>query len=169
MKTSIKLFALGMILAGFGINAHAQVTGLATASATIVKPIAISKSVDMNFGNVAVSTTSGTVVLATAGTRTKSGGVTLPGTAGTVTAATFDVTGEGNYTYTISLPASISLTGSVSGTMVVDNFTSNPSETGTLASGSQTLKVGATLNVGGSQPAGTYTNATDLKVTVNYN
>jgi len=36
--------------------------------------------------------------------------------------------------------------------MTVNNFTSNPATTGTLnGSGAQTLKVGATLNVGASQ------------------
>ena len=54
--------------------------------------------------------------------------------------------------------------------MTVDNFVSNPSGTGLLsASGSQTVNVGATLNVAANQVAGTYENTTDLKVTVNYN
>src|SRR5258705_7180265 len=82
----------------------AQATASATATATIVAPIAISKTVDMNFGNVAVIA-AGTVVLSpSTGNRTKTGGVTLPSTIGTVTAASFDVTGEGAYTYSITLP-----------------------------------------------------------------
>jgi len=35
--------------------------------------------------------------------------------------------------------------------------------------GSQTLTVGATLNVAAGQVAGTYTNASGVPVTVNYN
>ena len=35
--------------------------------------------------------------------------------------------------------------------------------------GTQTLNVGATLNVTAAQPAGSYTNATGVPVTVNYN
>src|SRR5271165_4561315 len=84
----------------------------ASASATIVTPISIVKNVDMNFGNVAVSATiAGTAILAPAGTRTTggAGGVTLPATAGTVSAASFTVSGQASYTYAITLPSSCSL------------------------------------------------------------
>jgi hypothetical protein len=54
--------------------------------------------------------------------------------------------------------------------MTVDNFTSSPSATGTLsAGGTETLNVGATLNVAAAQASGLYTNATGVPVTVNYN
>jgi hypothetical protein len=53
--------------------------------------------------------------------------------------------------------------------MTVNAFTSTPSGTGALTAGSQILKVGATLNVGAGQVAGTYTNATGFPVIVNYN
>jgi hypothetical protein len=53
--------------------------------------------------------------------------------------------------------------------MVVNAFTSTPTGTGALTGGSQDILVGATLNVGAAQPAGTYTNLTGLVVTVNYN
>ncbi|MBL4905759.1 MAG: hypothetical protein COC12_14420 [Rhodobacteraceae bacterium] len=153
-------------------NVMAQVTASATGTATIVTPIAITKTVDMNFGNVAVSSTLGTAVLAPAGTRTATGGVTLPATTGTVAAASFSVTGEGAYTYAITLPSTdytITETVGLIQTMTVNTFTSTPLGTGTLTAGAQTLLVGATLNVGASQLAGVYTNATGFDVTVNYN
>jgi hypothetical protein len=54
--------------------------------------------------------------------------------------------------------------------MTVNTFTSSPSVTGALSTGgTQTLTVGATLNVAAGQAAGTYTNATGVPVTVNYN
>jgi hypothetical protein len=53
--------------------------------------------------------------------------------------------------------------------MTVENFVSTPSNTGALNNGTQVIKVGATLNVAAAQPAGTYTNASGLFVTVNYN
>tara|TARA_B100000780_G_scaffold232113_1_gene172015 strand:- start:1105 stop:1266 length:162 start_codon:yes stop_codon:yes gene_type:complete len=53
--------------------------------------------------------------------------------------------------------------------MVVNTFTSTPTTTGTLSGGAQTVNVGATLNIGTSQVAGNYTNATGFDVTVNYN
>jgi hypothetical protein len=174
MKTSIKLFALGIVLAGFGINANAQqsVTGTGATNATIITPLTIVKATDadMNFGVVAVSaTTAGTVILTPASARSVTGGVTLPSGTGTVGAAVFNVAGDGNRVFTISLPSSITLTGSVSGTMTVNTFTSTPSGTGTLSTGTATVRVGATLVVGAAQAPGEYTNAADLAVTINYN
>jgi len=58
MKTSItmkKLSVTAIIILGFLSTTFGQVSGTATASATIITPIAISKTVDMNFGNVAVN------------------------------------------------------------------------------------------------------------------
>ena len=171
MKTSMKLFALGMILLGFAANVNAQVSATATSTATIVTPIAINKTVDMNFGNVAINNQVGTVILAPESTRTFTGGITLPVVTGTVTAASFNVTGQADYTYSITLPSSVLLTRqNGSETMTVDEFTSTPTPTGKLnGSGSQVLNVGATLNVGASQVAGTYVSGTPFTVTVNYN
>ena len=170
MKNTIKFLGIAIIMIGFSTSTFAQATASATGTATIVAPIAIANAADMNFGNVAVIA-AGTVVLAPAGSRTATGGVTLPVTAGTVTAGSFNVTGEGVYTYAITLPSSdYTITKPVTlETMIVNTFTSSPSGTGTLTSGAQTLDVGATLNVGAAQVAGTYTNATGFDVTVNYN
>ena len=153
-------------------TASAQATATASASATIVTPISISKTADMHFGNVAVSASAqGTVVLAPAGTRTATGGVTLPATAGSPAAAAFTVSGEANYTYAITLPsADIQLVNPSSVYMDAGSFTSFPSATGTLsAAGNQTLTVGATLEVAAGQAAGTYTTTANFDVTVNYN
>jgi hypothetical protein len=170
MKNTMKLAALTLAMFVITASTFAQVSATANTSATVITPIAISKTVDMNFGNIAVSPTiAGTVVLAPAGTRTKTGGVTLPAVNGTVAAASFTVTGLGTSTYSISLPSSITLNGTPSGTMTVNNFTSTPSGTGALTAGSQTVLVGATLDVGAAQAAGSYTNTTDMTVTVNYN
>jgi hypothetical protein len=164
-----KLIVIAIALLGFSAASFAQVSASASTSATIITPIAITKSVDMNFGNVAVSpTTPGTVVLPTSGSRTKTGGVTLPVTSGTVAAAKFTVTGLAASTYSITLPGTITLT-SGSNTMTVGTFTSTPSASGVLTGGTQDILVGATLNVAAAQAAGSYTNASDLTVTVNYN
>ena len=164
------LLVLATLVLAFAANSFAQVTATASTTATIITPIAITKDVDMSFGNIAVSPTlGGTVVLPTAGARTLTGGVTLPVVTGTVSAASFTVTGEGNSTYSITLPSSAITLTAPSGTMTVENFLSTPSNTGALSGGTQEIKVGATLNVGASQPAGAYTNASGLFVTVNYN
>ena len=172
MKNFSKVLAIASILIAGSTASFAQATATASASATIITPITIVKNVDMNFGNVAVSATiAGTAILAPAGTRTTggAGGVTLPATTGTVAAASFTVSGQANYTYAITLPSTTNIT-SGGNTMVVNAFTSSPATTGTLSSlGSQTLNVGATLNVNAAQAPGTYTNATGVPVTVNYN
>jgi len=170
LKSTITIMAI-LVLTLLAGTTFAQATDAATATATIVAPIGIANSIDMNFGTVAVSTSLGTVVLTPAGSRSVTGGVTLPVVTGTVAAAEFDVTGEGAYTYSITLPSGDYTITRVSGaeTMAVNTFTSTPTTTGTLSGGTQTLTVGATLNVAGSQVAGVYTNGTGFDVTVNYN
>jgi len=171
MKKRISaFFAIVIVLTVFSVNVAGQgATATATATATIVTPISITNTSNMNFGNIAVNATGGTVVLAPGGTRTSTGGVTLPADIGTVSAAVFTVAGIPGAAYSISLPASTTV---VSGgnSMTVNTFTSNPSGTGNLdgTTGDQTLQVGATLNVGASQPTGIYESGT-FDVTVNYN
>lgn len=169
MKTTF-ILSMALLLGGISTNVSAQATASATATATIVTPISITKNVDMNFGNIAVqASTGGTVELSPAGVRIASGGVTLPVNNGTVTAASFTVDGSGNYTYSITLPSSALIITSGANTMTVDAFTSSPSAIGTLTAGTQTLTVGATLNVAAANPAGTYISTTPFDVTVNYN
>jgi hypothetical protein len=170
MKNGMKLAFAAIALIGFSSSSFAQATATATATATIVTPISITKTVDMNFGNLAVQTaTGGTVVLTPAGVRSVTGGVTMPAVFGTVTAATFTVNGQGTYTYAITLPAAATTLTSGANTMTATTFTSNPSATGVLAAGTQTLNVGATLNVAAAQAAGLYVSGTPFSVTVNYN
>ncbi len=171
MKNLNKILTLIIILFAFAATSFAQVSATSTSTGTIIAPISIQKTIDMNFGNVAVHPTNpGTVVLVPAGTRAATGGVTLPASAGTVSAANFTVTGATGYTYSITLPsAATTVTSSGSNTMTVDAFTSNPSPTGVLTGGAQTLTVGATLNVAAGQAAGVYVSGTPFTVTVNYN
>jgi hypothetical protein len=172
MKKISKFLSLATVMISISAGALAQVSANATASATIISPITITNASDMNFGNIAVSTAPGTVVLPAtlAPVRSATGGCTLPATAGTVSAAAFTVTGQTGFTYSISLPASASLTGP--GTpMTANAFVSTPTVAagGLLTGGTQTLYVGATLNVAAAQTAGAYTTATAFTVTVNYN
>ena len=169
-NSTFRLSVCAVFLLAFSMKASAQSSATATATATIVTPITITKTSDMNFGNVAVqASTGGTVVMTAAGVRTPTSGVTLPGAAGTVSAASFTVNGQSGYTYAITLPASVTLTDAASHSMNVSNFTSTPTATGTLTGGTETLNVGATLNVVAAQAAGVYTSATPFTVTVNYN
>jgi hypothetical protein len=170
MKQIFKLSAFAIIMIAFTASAYGQAT--ATASATIVSPITILRVTDMDFGNVVTSAATGTVVLDPAGTRSTTGGASiLVAQPGTVTAATFTVGGTAGFTYDISLPGSVTIDDPGLGApMTVDTFTSDPTPTGTIgAGGTETLSVGATLNVGANQVGGVYTSAAPFTVTVNYN
>lgn len=169
MKKRNRLFFVSLLIA-IAFNAGAQATANATATATILTAISITKTVDMNFGNIAVqSASAGTVILTPAGVRSTTGGVSLPATGGTVTAATFTVGGEGTYVYSITLPTTPHTILSGANNMTVTAFLSNPSGTGTLTAGAQTITVGATLNVAAAQVKGVYVSEGGFNVTVNYN
>lgn len=166
-----QLLTISIALMSIGITNSVMAQATASAKDTIITPISIVKAVDMNFGNIALQAgTWGTVVISPAGTRTITGGITLPINLGTVASAEFTVGGEGTYTYAITLPSTdYTITIGTGETMVLNTFTSTPTTTGTLSGGAQTVNVGATLNIGTSQVAGDYTNATGFDVTVNYN
>jgi Domain of unknown function (DUF4402) len=175
MKLILKFSVLATVMLLFTAITFGQgpgVSATATASATIITPLAITKTFDMNFGNLAVNANPGTVALSAAATptRTPGGGVTLIA-GGTITAATFTVTGLTGTTYSISLPADgvVSLTGP-GAPMAANTFVSTPTVAagGSLATGTETLYVGATLSVAGGQTPGAYSSAA-FTVTVNYN
>lgn len=171
-----KLLALFVVVLGFSAVSFAlsPVDATATASATIITPNSIAKTIDLNFGNI-VNSGGGSVELKADNTRTPSGSVSLPAFTGTVSAAKFIVTGESGTTYTISMPASVELSNGAN-KMTVGTFTKTATAgtlgtlTGTLgASTTQEIVLGATITVGATQATGVYTNATDLTLTVNYN
>jgi len=169
MKILVRSLSAAVILIALSLNVNAQASETATATATIIEPITLTNVTDMNFGNIAVSA-AGTVVLSPAGVRTPTGGITLPTITGTVSAATFDVDGEANFTYSITLPAAAITITNGTDNLTVDTWTSNPTPTGTLdGTGYQLLQVGATLDIPlGTESAGTYTGPS-FTVTVNYN
>ncbi len=171
-KSLLSLFGI-VLIAGFSTKMMAQtvVSQAATATATIITPIAIAKNVDMNFGDIATNGTNGTVVLDLLNARTRTGGASFSAaTPGTITSAKFTVTGVAGYAYSISIPASITLTHANSlDVMQVTAINNSVGANGSLTSGTQEIFVGGTLNLVGAQLAGVYTNTADLKVTVNYN
>ena len=164
-----KLLFIAIAIFGFSTMSFAQSTATTKSSATVIQPITISNSVELNFGTLAVSSTiPGTVTIEPSSNRTKTGGVTLPAVTGTVSAAKFTVTGEGTSTYSITLPTTVNLTYN-GWVLIANDFTSTPSGIGTLSGGTQDIYVGATLSLGAGQLPGLYTNASDLAVTVNFN
>jgi hypothetical protein len=176
MKNTLKISAIALLFAGLTFTAQAQtgdpVEETATATATIVTPLTLQRVDQMNFGNITATADGGTVILAPGGGRTESG-VQLPAAAGTVTAASFNVTGEPEFAYTVNLPISHTITETVGGSaeMELSDFTSSLEDNSTLLSveGSSSFTVGATLTLLANQASGTYTNTGGFTVSVVYN
>ena len=166
-KCAVAVGAIGLAAV---LPSSAQAAGTtATATAVVATAIGIAKTVDMSFGTIGATANAGTVVLGTDGSRNCTDVDCLSGSPGA--AASFDVTGEGANTYSITLPsAAVPLTGP-GPNMDATAFVSLPTPTGTLSgAGAETLLVGATLAVAiaATQTAGVYTSA-GFTVTVNYN
>ncbi len=155
-----------MWLAAGAMSAQSSATQSATATARVLAKIQLTKNTDLNFGDLVAGGSAGTVVVSTTGTRTSTGGVTLA--VGTVTQAGFTVVGEPNKTYTITVPASVTLNGPGGNTMAVNGFVLNPTSPATLpAGGSAPLNIGATLNVAANQVTGSYSNTFNVVVAYN--
>lgn len=141
------------------------------AFANIVNPITISETRSLHFGTLSVSAAAGTCILAPAGTRTQTGGVTLTSLSPTATSAAYTVSGSANLAYSITLPtAPVTVTRSGgSQTMTITAFTSNKAANASTLSGTATdnFTVGATLNVAANQVSGLYQG--NFNVTVAYN
>ena len=140
-------------------------TDTANATATVVTTLTITKTADLVYGNLAPGASGGTLVMSPAGVRSTTG--TVVTYSSTFNAASFNVVGTTDATYSITLPSTDVTLTSGGNTMTVNTFASNPSGTGTLTGGSETLNVGATLNVSSGQAAGSYSGTFD--VTVDYN
>jgi hypothetical protein len=153
-------------LQAFRIAAAAFLLAVVASSAEAA--ISLTKDADLLFGDLTSGATAGTVRIAPNGNRSRTGGVTL--LASTFGAASFTVaTPSGSRNYSIILPGSATLTSGGGFTMTVNTFRSNPSGSGTTNAGThtQTLNVGATLQVGANQKPGTYMGT--FTVTVNQN
>jgi hypothetical protein len=164
----------GPYTGSFNLSVTDTTTGRTSATAFIVRTnldqiISLSSSVGLVFGSIVAGSQTSLVVVDPSGGRTvSSGNATLVG--GTHTAASFTASGNPGQAYTISLPASASLSDGHSHTMSVDAFscTVNPLASGQLSgSGSQDFQVGGTLTVGANQAPGAYTGT--FNVTVVYN
>ena len=177
MKTLTKIFAAIVFLVGCSFTVVAQNAGAsanATASVTIINPIAISQTSDLNFGVLSVQTSvDGKCILATDGVRTALGGVNLPSSGATAKNASFAVTGEANTTYAIILPSTVILNNGthrmeINAMSARFNGKTTDAVTSTLnASGSDSFNVGGTLSVFAAQNVGTYEGT--FPVTVAYN
>lgn len=155
----IFVFAVAVCLSLSAIWCLRDVQAATTTSTVEVNVVLTINLVARNgivFGDISSSSSPGTVTIGTDGSRTTSGGATVnTNTIGTP--ALYEVSGDPNAFYSITLPDSIVLTSAAGNKMTVSNFNSVPAANGQLdAGGSQNLNVGATLGVGSFQPFGAY-------------
>ncbi|WP_245583372.1 DUF4402 domain-containing protein [Salinimicrobium terrae] len=146
---------------------QASATASFTASATIIQPIGITTTANMNFANLDARS-GGAVILSPENTRISTGGVTLADNA-TVSAASFEVTGEEGFTFSLTLPEDEYVLFNGNEKMIIKDFTSSLGESQSLSGGSKVVRVGATLNVTPNQMPGVYNSRSSINITVNYN
>lgn len=166
MKSAIILL---FVLYSIQVFSQASATSIVNARVRVVEPIKITKSVDLDFGNVIGSFTTGTLTLDPNGIRTVNGVQISNAVPGDVTAAEAIVT-HNNNNYSISLPESFTLYNSENPNLflLINQFRVQPvSNAGDQSS--DILKIGATLNLDANQLPGFYTNSAGFNVTVSYN
>jgi hypothetical protein len=146
-------------------SAHAF-TGNIGSNATIVSPISFTQGAPLEFGAILTSASAGTVSIAAtaAGTATSGGGATAMANGGiTPTAAKLNISGSGDFAYSLSVPPSVTLNGPG------QPMTASLSPDGTpssLVNGTSTRYIGGTISVGANQTGGAYSG--NFSVTVDY-
>lgn len=173
MKINLRI-ALGFAAAavmGLATAASAQNTDTETASGsvTIIRPLTLTKTADLQFGRIVKPATgSATVAIAnTADTVDAGTGVALTGI--TTSRAKFTIDGESAQLINVTVPATMTMTGPSAATLVV---TLDPDQVSGVALSGATIGSAGTLplTIGGSftlptaQVTGAYTGTFDVTV-----
>jgi len=160
------LFIFLILLSGGQLFAQASASATVESRATVIDPIQIDKTVDLDFGNIITAYNPGSVILSPDGTRVAFGVEISYSMPGNVVPAEAVVT-HGNNSYSITLPETFTLYNQENPNQIllVDQFTVAPQQ-GDI---SDIIKNGATLNLEANQQSGFYTNSTGFNVTVSYN
>jgi len=177
MKTNrtLKLITLTAAIFGFAATSFGQITASdnAAAFATIIRPITLTNTGELQFGVITADSDGGSVAVSPSdGTATPSGVVLYTSGDNFIAprAASYTVTGEPTYKYEITLPASITLTrDGGSETMTVGTIITNLSSLTANTfdgSGNAAFNVGGTLAIGANQVSGVYEG--EFSVTVAY-
>ena len=146
--------AAALAYAAPGAAAPAAMTG--GGSATIVSPLSVVKTADLDFGTLVAGATSGSVTInPTSGVRSVAGGTSAAG--GSPQPATFVANGVINRVYIVSLPAGATLSNGAGSTMAITNFILDGPTLQLFGTGGiATVKVGGVLAVGANQVPGDY-------------
>lgn len=190
-RNSSRTFILGYDIPVLG-NESAQPTGNATTSflitasrtngsgagslvgnitAKVIRPISIAKTSNLQFGSVTrPSVGSGSISLSPAGVASVTGSNVIRYPSPAATVAAFTVTGEGGQAVTVSVPSTVTLSGSTGSVIATTSSTGGGAQvlSGSAgAAGTVQVRVGGTVPLSGSTAIGTFTGT--LAVTVQYN
>jgi len=168
MRTmTMKRALAGAALAALAMNASAAhaASATGTAKAKILRQITLTNTSDLNFATIISGATASTVAVSTAGGASCGAGLTCTGT---TTAANFDIQGTNNAVVLVGGDSSVTLNGSLGGTMTAALSYSASSVTLTNGPGTVggSFQVGGTLSVGANQASGDYSGT--FNVTANY-
>ena len=167
MKKKLLSFIPVLLLMGItGLRVQAQNPMQASATghifAEVITVFSAVETSQMNFGRFSPGPLGGKIILDPRGAISLVGSVVHGG--GLHNAASFQITGDNNYSFSISLPDSPAILTNTANakTMTLSDWVSVPSTgagVGTLQNGSRTVYVGATLEVGliTDNPVGIYT------------
>ena len=181
MKKLIILFVVFATLASFNstINAQSNAKVTTTVGAVLIVPMSLNQTSPLHFGTITlISAAAGTCILSTAGVRTFTGGLGISTLPPLATNAVYTLSGKSNANYSITLPATttISIGASVAANdkMTVSAFTARftgaPADAITSklsATGTDGITIGATLTSIGSQNPGVYAGTFDLSIDYN--
>lgn len=164
MKNIIFIFMI--LLSGGQLFAQASASATVESRATVIDPIQIDKTVDLDFGNIITAYNPGSVILSPDGTRVAFGVEISNSMPGNVVPAEAVVT-HGNNSYSITLPENFTLyhNENPNQVMLIDQFSVVPLQ----GNVSDIIKIGATLNLEANQLSGYYSNSSGFNVTVSYN
>jgi len=178
MKLLGKILAGAAILgAGISTSAFAQATDTEAtdSSVTILQGIALTKVTDLSFGRIVrPSSGSSTITMALGSdTPTVDTGDAVVLASGTKNRASYTATGEGGQAFTITVPATVSMTGpgtaivvSLTKSLASGNFTGSLGSAGALPGGG-TLYVGGSFSLPTGQASGAYTGSFDTTIAYN--
>jgi Mat/Ecp fimbriae major subunit len=179
MITMKKLIFSVIVLAAATFSAYAagpSATTTADAKIKVVTPLTLVKTVDLNFGSIAVGSAAATATLTPAATTNASisGDGTLLTSSETRTAALFTATGQAssNFAITVDQTVSVAADGFTATAMTLTTSCSETGSAGAYTSAletgaSKTFYIGGSLAIAGGQTAGSYKGT--INVTVNYN
>ena len=173
MKRLINIYySLLILFALTASEAFSQVSATGHIIAEIIPVLTATETSQLNFGRFAPGPEGGKIILSPQGSVSVLGSV-YKGT-GMHNAACFYVTGDQDASFSITLPEKPVILKHLNSpkTMIVDEWVSIPAPgagTGSLQNGSQTVYVGATLNVGtlNDNPAGIYTGTYEISFDFN--